>query len=222
MNKIKIQKSRCKQLYYVLIDESGTLPDPKDKFIVIAGVGIRRIKEAENLVSRTLKSLRQRKIKIKELKFYSAGEKTKRQILSGIVSVGLEIFVVAVDKKGRKIPDTPNNFAILVAELINEINLWQKERKFKIIIDRHFHKKSDERNFNNVLKDSVKQSLIFSIQHINSQENFVVNLADFVAGAVLAKYNRNDYRFYDIIKESILTEKILNWPELKRKNMAGK
>ncbi len=215
-------KNNIKRLYYVFIDESGTLPDPKDKFIVVAGVGVKKIKEAENLVSRTLKSLRQRKIKIKELKFYSAGERTKRQVLSGIVSAGFEIFVVAVDKKGRKIPDTPNNFALLVSELINEIHFWQKERKFKIIIDRHFHRKIDEKNFNRSLKNNIKQDLVFEIQHVNGQENFIVNLADFVAGSVLAKYNKNNFRFYDIIKESILIEKIVNWPELKRKKSLGK
>jgi len=212
-------KSKVRKLYYVLIDESGTLPDPKDKFIVIAGVGVKRIKEAENLISRTLRSLRQREIKLKELKFYSAGEKTKRQVLSGIVSAGFEVFVVVVDKKGRKISDTPNNFALVVSELINEICLWQKEGKFKVIIDRHFHRRIDERDFNNFLKSNVKQNLIFDIQHINSQRNFIVNLADFVAGSVLAKYNKNNFQFYDIIKESILIEKIVNWPELRRKSL---
>jgi len=215
-------KNNIRKLYYILIDESGTLPDPKDKFIVIAGVGVKRIKEAENLVSRTLKSLRRRKVKVRELKFYSAGERTKRQVLSGIVSAGFEIFIVAIDKKGRKISDTPSNFALLVNELINEIHLWQKERKFKIIIDRHFHKKIDERNFNSFLKSKVKQNPIFEIQHVNSQENFIVNLADFVAGSVLAKYNKNNFQFYDIIKESILIEKIVNWPELKRKSLENK
>jgi len=58
---------------HIFIDESGTLPDPKDKFIVISGVGVKRIKEAKNLINRIMTSLRQRKIRIKELKFYYAG-----------------------------------------------------------------------------------------------------------------------------------------------------
>ena len=89
--------------YYVFIDESGTLPDVKDKFIIVAGVGAEKIKDSKDLISRILKSLRQRKIKIKELKFYYSGDRTKVQILSGMVSCGFEIFILAVDKKGRKI-----------------------------------------------------------------------------------------------------------------------
>ncbi len=212
-------KNRVKSQYYVLVDESGTLPDPKDKFIVLAGIRFERIKEATNLISRILKSLRQRKIKIKEIKFYYAGERTKRQILSGIISAGFEIFTIIVDKKRRKIPDIPENFSLLVSELINEVYFWQPEKKLKIIIDRHFHRRIDEENFDNFLWKSVKKDLSYSIQHVGSQQNFIINLADFVAGAILAKYNKNNVQFYDIIKENILLEKIVNWPELKRKSL---
>ena len=217
-----MKNTKYKKQYFVLIDESGTLPDVKDRFIIIAGIGLEEIKEGKNLISQTLKSLRQRKIKIKEVKFYYAGERTKRQILSGIVSAGFEIFTIAVDKKGRKISDTPENFALLVGELINEINLWNPERNLEIIIDRHFCKRDDEQNFNKFFKKSVGKNLNFNIQHTNSQQNFIVNLADFAAGAILAKYNKNNSRFYDIIKESILLEKIINWPELKRKSLEHK
>lgn len=214
MTKIKDPKQ-----YYILIDESGTLPDPKDRFIVIAGVGIKDLKEARNLVSRILKSLRQRRIRIKEVKFYYAGERTKRQILSGIISAGFEIFVIAIDKKGRKIADTPENFSLLVSELVKEINLWQPERDLKITIDRHFHKKSDEKQFNKFFQADMKGILNYNIEHADSQQNLVINLADFIAGTILAKYNKGQLQLYDIIKESILLEKIVNWPELKRKSL---
>ncbi len=204
---------------YILVDESGTLPDPKDQFIVIAGIRLRKIKEARNLISRILKSLRQRKIRIKEVKFYYAGEQTKRQILSGIISAGFEIFVVIVDKKRRKISDTPENFALLVGELISEIDLWQPKRNLKILIDKHFHRKADEKDFNKFLQENIKKALSYSIQHIDSQQDFIINLADFVAGAILVKYNKNNVQFYNIIKESILLEKIVNWPELKRRSL---
>ena len=212
-------KSQNPKQYFIFIDESGTLPDIEDRFIIIAGVGAENIKDPKNLISRVLKSLRQRKIKIKELKFYYAGERIKRQILSGIVSFGFDIFIIAIDKKTRKISDTPENFALLVGEIINEINLWRPETSLKIIIDRHFHRRNDEKSFNSLLQKNVKRNINYDIKHIDSQQNFVVNLADFVAGANLAKYNKNKFQFYDIIKENILFEKIVNWPEMKRKSL---
>ncbi|MFH1423486.1 MAG: DUF3800 domain-containing protein [Candidatus Nealsonbacteria bacterium] len=215
MTKINRQKQ-----YYILIDESGTLPDSKDEFIIIAGIATDVIKNANVLVSRALESLRQRKVKIKEVKFYYAGDQTKRQILSGIVSEGLGVFLIAIDKKGRKVSDNPENFALLVGELIKEINLWQQEKELKIFIDRHFSKRRDENDFNKYLHNQLtSKNLNYTIQHVESQRNFVINLADFVAGAALAKYNRNNLKFYDIIKEHILFEKIISWPELKRKSL---
>ncbi len=203
----------------IFIDESGTLPDPKDKFIVISGVGVKRIKEAKDVVSRILFSLRQKKIKIKELKFYYAGQRTKRQFLSGIVSASFEIFVLVVNKKGRKIADTSENFAILAADLINEINLWYKAEKVIITINRHFHRKIDQNNFNKFLRKWVDKSLKYTIRHSDSQQNHLVNLADMTAGAVLWKYSGKDSQFYNIIKESIMVEKLVSWPEIKRKSI---
>lgn len=211
--------SKHKKQYFIFIDESGTLPDIKDRFVIVAGVGLKQVKEAKNLISQALKSLRQRKNKIKEIKFYYAGARTKRQILSGMVSANFEIFAVVVDKKARKISDTPENFALLVGELISEINLWNSERNLKIIIDRHFCKKGHEQDFNKFLRKSIGKHFDFDIKHIDSQQNLIVNVADFVAGAILAKYNKNNFLFYDIIKENILLEKIINWPELKRKSI---
>lgn len=46
--KRKIRNNIIGRPYYVFIDELGTLPDPKDKFVVIAGVELGRIKEARN------------------------------------------------------------------------------------------------------------------------------------------------------------------------------
>jgi len=206
----------------IFIDESGTLPDPKDKFIVICGIGVKKIKEAENVFSRIRISLRQRKIKVQEIKFYYAGQKTKRQFLSGIVSANFGIFASVVDKKGRKIADTSENFALLVADLINEINLWFRVKKISFILDRHFYRKVDEDRFNQLLKIKVNKDLKYQIKHIDSQQNFLVNIADMAAGAILWKYNGKDLQFYDLIKENIMIEKIVSWPEIKRKNLVQK
>jgi hypothetical protein len=62
----------------VFIDESGTLPDQNDRFIVICGVAVKQLKEAENIFSRISTSL-----KILKTKYYNrknnklAGNKEK-------------------------------------------------------------------------------------------------------------------------------------------------
>ena len=148
---------------YIFIDESGTLPDPKDKFIAVCGVVIEKIKEAENIISRILVSLRQKKIRIKEIKFYHAGQNTKRQFLSGMVAANFSIFALVVDKKGRKIADTPENFVILVAALMQEIQLWHSSPQINLIIDKHFHRRADQNKFNQYLKKQIAPDLKFQI-----------------------------------------------------------
>lgn len=206
-------------MFTIFIDESGTLPDPKDKFIVICGVGVRKIKEAENIFSRISTSLRRRKIRIEEIKFYYAGQNTKRQFLSGIVSANFTIFALVTDKKNRKIPDIPENFALLIADLVNEISLWYKVEKIDLVMDRHFQRKVDQNKFNAFLKMKINKGLKYQIKHIDSQQNLSVNIADMTAGAILWKYSGKDLQFYNLIKENIVVEKIVNWPEIKRKSL---
>ena len=200
----------------IVSDESGTLPDLRDKFIVVSGVGIKKIKEAQNIYSRILTSLRQRKIQLGEIKFYNAGQRTKRQFLSGIVSANFEIFVLVVDKKDRKIADTSENYAILITDLINEINLWYKTEEINLIIDKHFHRRIDQDRFEQILKMKVNKDLRYQVKQVDSKQDSLVNVADMVAGAVLWKYSGKDLEFYNLIKESIVIEKIVSWPEIKK------
>jgi len=203
----------------IFIDESGTLPDSKDKFVVICGVKVEKVKEVDNIFSRIRISLRQRKIKVQEVKFYYAGQNTKRQFLSGIVSANLDISALIVDKKRRKIVDTPENFALLVAELVNEIVLWYRVERINLILDKHFHREVDKNRFNKFLREKIDKCLEPQIKHVDSKRNFLVNTADMAAGAILWKYHGKDLQFYNLIKENIIVEKIVSWPEIKRKNV---
>ncbi len=203
----------------VFIDESGTLPDSKDEFIVICGVVVDELKEAKNVFSRILKSLKQRKINIKEIKFYHAGQNTKRQFLSGMASVNFKIFALIIDKKNRKIVDSPENFAVLIADLIGDIIKWYKNKNINFIIDRHFHRKTDQNEFNKLVKMEIKNGSEYLIKDVDSQRNFLVNTADMAAGSVLWKYRDKDMQFYNLIKENIVAEKVVSWPEIKRKSI---
>src|SRR3989344_13997 len=205
----------------VFVDESGTLPDSKDRFVVICGAAVEDIKEADSLIHKVLFSLRQTRdsLKLRELKFYHSRDAVKRIFLSAIAASRLKIFILIVDKQGRKIHDDPENFSVILAELIIEIFLWYRNVKLNLIIDRHFSRSGDEQEMDKLLSHNFNYGSkwqLGSIQHIDSQSNLAVNIADMCAGAVLRKYRHGDDKFYFIIRENILVEKIANWPELKR------
>lgn len=55
------------------------------------------------------------------------------------------------------------------------------------------------------------------INHVDSKKDKNVNIADMIAGAVLAKETGKNKHFYEIFKNRIINESKLNWPEVKRK-----
>ncbi|MDP2946735.1 MAG: hypothetical protein Q8N88_01340 [Nanoarchaeota archaeon] len=116
---------------------------------------------------------------------------------------------------GRKIKDTPENFAVICGLLLQNVFTFYPDVK-EIVFDRHFHKDEDIEKFNKTLKGFFNKKLP-KIDHVESQRNRAVNVADMVAGAILAKETGKDSRFYKIFGERIVTESRLNWPEAKRR-----
>lgn len=203
-----------KDKHYLFLDESGTLPDSKDKVIVVAAVGFYSPRKIETIIKSVRKKGKFKK-PVGELKFYNVGEKSKELFFRKIVAENFDIFILIVEKMGRKISDTPEHFAILSGLLIKEaISFYSKIEQ--IIFDRHYHRDTDITKFNRVLRDFLNQDLP-SIEHVDSQKDKKVNVADMVAGAVLAKETGKNYTFYEIFKERIISEMRLNWPEAKRR-----
>lgn len=160
----------------VFIDESGTLPDPNDKHIIIAAVGA----------------------------------KTPERIAKEEIN----IFILSIDKMGRKIQDNYENYAILCWLLLEDVFGFYKE-VWQIISDRHFSKRQDINSFNSLLADLLCRKL--KVVHVDSKKNKKVNIADMIAGAVLAKETGKEQRFYKLMKNKIVSERRLNWPAAKRR-----
>lgn len=196
----------------VFIDESGTLPDPKDKVIVVAAVVPKNLETLEKVI-RVLKKVSKRTKQIGELKFYTAGDKTKTLVFETLAKYEIDIFVLAVEKMGRKIPDTPEHFALLCWLLLSDVLSFYPVTD--LILDRHFFKKSDTQEFNKILTDLF--NIEFEIKHVDSARDKRVNIADMVAGAALAKETGKDDRFYTTMEKRVISYKRLNWVEAKKK-----
>lgn len=106
----------------ILIDESGTLPDPDDAVIVVAAVGALDCKKLKVLTTDVRRAILHSKQKslTKELKFYTSGERTKLLYLRELVKHKVDIFVLVVEKNGQSISDSPENMATLAYILLKE------------------------------------------------------------------------------------------------------
>jgi len=197
----------------VFIDESGTLPDPKDRVVIVAAVGTTAPAKIE-LIIKKVRENGKFKRKTGELKFYTTGERSKTIFFEKVTKENFDIFILIVEKMGRKIPDTPQHFAILCWLLLTDVFNFYPQVK-KIIFDRHFHRNKDLERFNQFLKGFLGK--LPKISHVDSQKEQRVNIADMVAGAVLAKETGKEKKFYQMFKKQIISETKINWPEAKRK-----
>lgn len=198
----------------VFIDESGTLPDIKDQYIVVAALVAENPHGLEKILPKFRKktpakgSLKKEK-RVVEFKFHYVGAITRKKVLEEIMAKDIKIYLLIVDKMGRKIKDLPETYGKLVKSLITP--LINKENPTKIYIDKHFGNKIDLEKFQMIL-DSIRDCVEF--QQINSTADSRIDLADFIAGATLKKLRTGDETFYKIISPKIIWEKIKKWNKL--------
>ena len=197
----------------ILIDESGTLPDTLDQVIVVAAVGTNFPNQLNRLFNKSRKQLK-KSSNLSEIKFYTSGDRTKEIFFKHLVQEDVGIFVLIVDKKGRKIPDTPKHFALLCWLLLCEVANFYPEIK-EIIFDRHFDQKQDLETFNNLLEELLDFQVTF--RHVDSRQTKEVNAADMIAGATLAHIRGRNSKFYEMFKEKVVSKIKINWPEAKRR-----
>lgn len=202
----------------VYIDESGTLPDPFDTVVVVAAVGLVSPERIDAIFKRMKKKAAFKKPG-GEIKYYTAGENTKTLFFALLAKEDVTICVLVVDKMGRKIPDTPEHYAALCMVLLEDVvRLTPIIREIRI--DRHFFRKADTETFNTFVRTLVGPDV--SIRHVDSMKDKRVNVADMVAGAILASETGRDTRFSEMIKQKITSVKRVRWRAVKERFLATK
>ncbi len=198
----------------IFIDESGTLPDKSDRYIILAALVADNPDRLDKILPKfrrktPTKGPRKKEKQVKEFKFHYVGDITKEKVLKEIASLNIKIYLLVVDKIGRKIPDTPENYGKLIKRLI--LVLIKKEHPKQVYFDKHFSSKSDTEKFETLL-NLISQQIQF--KQVDSLADPRIDLADFIAGAALRKYRANDNTFYNIILSKVIWEKVESWNKL--------
>lgn len=201
---------------YALIDESGRLYDPEDRILVFTALAVKSLTGLDKIVSKARDRIprkgKEKKKRFSEIKFSLAGDNTRQFILKEIARQKLKIYLLVINKEGRKIKDNPENYALLINNLLKKI--IEENPKFEhILIDRHFTFITQRERFNDFVQKRFKRPLF--IEHLDSLQNPIITLADFIAGAVRFAYFKKNNQFKDLIRDSISDEKVLSWRELK-------
>lgn len=198
----------------IFIDESGTLPDISDRYIVLAALVASNPRNLEKILPKFRKKIpskgsRKKEKQVREFKFHYVGDITRRRVLEEIISKNVKIYVLVVNKMGRKIKDNPENYGKLVKSLAT--TLIKKENPREIYIDKHFGIKSDSEKLQSFL-DTINGQVKF--KQVDSVVDSRIDLADFIAGATLRKLRTKDKTFYNIILSKIVWEKTKDWNKL--------
>ncbi|MBI2330016.1 DUF3800 domain-containing protein [Candidatus Daviesbacteria bacterium] len=198
----------------IFIDESGTLPDVSDKYIVLAALVAPNTLGLEKILPKFRKKTpskgsRKQERRVREFKFHYVGDITRMKVLREIISKDVRIYILAVDKMGRKIKDTPENYGKLVKNLT--ATLIKREKPRGVYIDKHFGNKSDSEKLQLIL-DTTNDQIEF--KQVDSVADPRIDLADFIAGAVLKKFRTEDKTFYNIISSKIIWKRTKKWNEL--------
>ena len=206
----------------IFIDESGTLPDRKDPFVVFAAVASSNPKNLNRVFSRVrLKLPPKGKVKrereISEIKFRDAGDRTRSLVISGLIEESVDIFILVIEKGGRTIEDSPKNYAKLIAELIKLCKSYYDSKIKKVILDKHFDQTEKLETLTLELARLTDMETD-KFDHVDSVLDIRVNLADFVAGSTLWERTGKDPFFKEIINRSgkVKSEIVRKWRENRR------
>lgn len=147
-----------------------------------------------------------------EIKFSLAGDNTRLFILKELAKYQIRIYALIIDKQGRKIKDDPENYAFLIEEIL-KIAIRDNPKLNHILIDKHFTFITQRERFNLHLQRRFGSKLF--IEHVDSLQNPIITLADFVAGAIRVAYVKQNFQFKDSIKNLIEKEEVTTWKKIK-------
>jgi len=205
-----------KPLAYIGVDESGSLADETEWFS-LAGVLTYRPEAVRHIIRRVAtrsgKRLQRKRAAVSEFKWRNASGKFRQEVLARLAEAEVEVFSLMVRKGRRRIEDTPEHYAALICELLRDC--WVTHPNLALLIDKRFASPMQVGILNTLIYRQLPASGVLSISHVDSQRHALVQLADFVAGSIYAKYKEGDTTS-QLLASKLRSEKKREWAVVKR------
>lgn len=202
------------------MDESGSLPDDTPIF-TLAGVLTYRPDRLRNVIRRAVvrsgKRLGRARHAFSEFKWSSASRRLRLEVLNRLAQTDAVVFTLTVNKGERRIEDSPENYAILICELLQAC--WTEHPNVFLACDRRFVSTSQIAVFNTFVYRHWPAPGVLSISHVDSQREHLVQLADFVAGSTYAFHKEGDNTVMRL-GERVTVALAGDWPDIKRRWVA--
>jgi hypothetical protein len=202
---------------YGSLDESGSLTSPTP-FFTMAVLVTAQPEALRNIVRRAAlrsgKHLKRRRKRASELKWSNASQRIRSTVLSQLAEADVEIFTLTVRKEGRRITDTPLNYAVLACELLQLC--WSAYPDMALAVDKHFTPPAQRAVVDTFIHRHWPKHGVLTLAHVNSQSNPLVQLADFAAGSVYDWHKQGDAS-YRLLESRIGAELVESWQHVKHR-----
>jgi len=187
-------------MLYVYVDESGDLgfTERSSRYYVIATAEVSNPLIAERIIKKVRKKLKKKERNIPEFKFSSSSEKIRNLILKEAVEAEMNFSAIVLEKRMvyqrlRDKKDILHNY--LTGFLIESLSYYEDEGDFRIIVDKFIMQKEKRDEFNSYMQMRISNfGKRLEIFHESSEQHAGIQIADFVAGAVFQKYERQKDR----------------------------
>lgn len=207
--------------YKLYLDESGNLADDLPYTIAATVGGDRTMRKK---LSRVPKKVRQKIMdkqlsQVPELKFHDSTDSVRERFLSYLPKYNPAIYALSLDKEGRRVEDSPRNYGIVVGELLRRATGSLGRDRIDLILDKKYTKPQDREELEEVLAWILApEELELSVSHLEGEQENLLQVADFVAGAFLQHYAFDKSRYYEIFSESVILEATVKWTKLKSRS----
>ncbi|HUT96165.1 MAG TPA: DUF3800 domain-containing protein [Candidatus Paceibacterota bacterium] len=207
-------------MFYIFLDESGDLGfgNKSSRWFILTMVLTGNHRKVEKCVKRVHHNLKKKYKRVAELHAYHADEITRKRILQLLSETeDLKILCIILNKKkvhtdlqGQKNLLYNYTANILLDRLANK-KVYNTHDKIQIYIDQRETNKFLNENFKNYLNRNLvrKGSNNFEIKIRPSQAEKCLQAVDFISWAIFRKYEKNDYEYYETIKNKIIEENLL-------------
>ncbi len=205
---------------YIFLDESGDLgfKETSSKWFLFTIALTSESRSLERVTKKIWRNLRRKHKRMGELHAYHADNITRSRMLKSLSEIDdLKIMCVILNKQKIYVDlQNQKNYlynytANVLLERLHISGAIKEKEPIHLYIDSRDTKKSLKENFLDYLTNSMKKrrDCHFDVQLHSSHENKSLQAVDFMSWAIFRKYERGDYKFYEIIKSKIVDERLL-------------
>jgi len=207
---------------YLAGDESGSLTNPYSPVVTVAMIMTHNPLPLRWIIPRVKRNVRKKSAKRgrrSEFKFYTTTDTARGSVLADLAKEDVTIVAFSIHKGAQIIPDTPENYGILLCNLLMR-GVGIAPKNVDIVFDSHYTQ-THKRNALNAL---IRNKLLLGtdIHFVDSQQNPMVQLADFVAGAINYSHTGKTTVYYNLMRSCIVGNEISTWKEIRREWMKQK